>query len=38
MCRGQIVPYTDKDGIPRKDAVRSIEDVYKILFKTNKLD
>jgi hypothetical protein len=37
-CRGQIIPYTDKDGIPRKDAIINIEDVYKILFKTNKLD
>lgn len=36
--RGQLVPYSDKDGIPRNDAIRSIEDVYKILFKTNKLD
>jgi len=35
--RGQIIPYTDKDGITRKDAITSIEDVYKILFKTNKL-
>lgn len=36
--KGQIVPYTDKDGIFRKDAVIAIEDIYKILFKTNKLD
>ncbi len=36
--RGQIIPYTDKDGIPRRDAITSMEDVYKILFKTNKLD
>lgn len=36
--RGKIVSYTDKDGIPRRDAITSMEDVYKILFKTNKLD
>ena len=36
--RGKIVPYTDKNGMPRRDSVISIEDVYKILFKTNKLD
>lgn len=35
--KGQIIPYTDKDGIFRKDAVIAIEDIYKILFKTNKL-
>lgn len=34
--RGQIVPYTDRDGIPRRDAITTMEDVYKILFKTNK--
>lgn len=38
LYKGQIIPYTDKDGIPRKDAIINIEDVYKILFKTNKLD
>lgn len=37
-CKGQIVPYTDKNGIPRRDSIVTIEDVYKILFKTNKLD
>lgn len=36
--RGQIIPYNDKDGIPRRDAITCMEDVYKILFKTNKLD
>lgn len=36
--KGQIVPYKDKDGIVRKDSIIKIEDVYKILFKTNKLD
>ncbi len=35
--QGKIIPYIDKDGIPRKDAITSIEEVYKILFKTNKL-
>lgn len=35
--RGQIVPYTDRDGIPRREAITTMEDVYKILFKTNKL-
>ena len=34
--KGQIVPYTDRDGIPRWDAITTMEDVYKILFKTNK--
>lgn len=35
--QGKIISYTDKDGIPKKDAITSIEEVYKILFKTNKL-
>ncbi len=35
--QGKIISYTDKDGIPRNDAITSIEEVYKILFKTNKL-
>jgi hypothetical protein len=38
QSKGQIIPYTDKNGIPRRDAIINIEDVYKILFKTNKLD
>ncbi|RYU93755.1 hypothetical protein [Emticicia agri] len=35
--KGKIVPYIDKNGIPRRDSIITIEDVYKILFKTNKL-
>lgn len=35
--KGKIVPYKDKDGVLRQDSVTSIEDVYKILFRTNKL-
>ena len=35
--RGQVISYIDKDGISRKDTIDSIEDVYTILFKTNKI-
>ncbi|WP_337043894.1 hypothetical protein [Emticicia sp. 17c] len=37
-CKGQIIPYTDKNAIPRRDSIINIEDVYRILFKTNKID
>ena len=36
--KGYTVPYHDKNGVPRNDAVNSIEDIYKILFKITKLD